>query len=339
MCMIIVKPKGINFPPKEHLLKSEKRNIDGIGIAYTQDNKVIIKKDFKNAKECYAWMETNLKIEQAVIIHQRLGTAGLMDKGTRHPFPMTIDCEKMRKENQECKIAFAHNGVFLGHGTDKKYSDSMLILKKFFGSLGNLVFNNEGVRELILEFVGSSNKIVFLKHTGKIAIFGSNWIEHRNECLYSNKNYEFEPITEKYYGNNINYKNYSPQNKKKKGKQEGLPYCGRPPMGQPKKKYQCDKCKAGKKSKWRGDLEMYVCSKCYKAVHKEATKDVPAVQDNGGLRCFYCGKKDAMYRFDIKQMTCDKCYKNDLWFRDKLKNFNDKAMDISNINQGEYYND
>jgi len=323
--MIILKPKGIDFPPEEHLLKSEKRNKDGIGIAYTlssgkRKSKVVkIKKDFKNAKECYAWMKKHLKKEQAVIIHQRLGTSGLMDEGTRHPFPLTSDYEKMRKPNQECSIAFAPNGVFYGHGMHKKYSDTMLVLAKFFGGLGSLVFNNECVRELVLEFVGSSNRIAFLDSSGKIAMFGNNWIEHENKCFYSNKNYEYAPIVvkERTYYPKYGLRSY----KKYKSKQQGLPYFGKPPAGKPKKMYTCSKCGKGKKSKWRGDIGDYVCAKCYKKVHSSTTSNTPALANNS-IRCYYCGVQNSSYRFSIQQNACDKCYKNELWFRNKMEEIN-----------------
>lgn len=325
MCMIILKPKGIDFPPEEHLIKSEVRNRDGIGIAYAKDGKVFIKKDFKDAEKCYAWMKDNLGIGHAILIHQRLGTSGLMDEGTRHPFPMTTDCELMRKENQECKIAFAHNGVFFGQGMDKKYSDSMLVLQKFFGSLGNLVFSNECVRELVLEFVGNNNKIAFLKHSGKFAIFGNSWIEHKNKCFYSNKSYEYTIPVQRtlapigFNNSNNNHINHYSWDRKKP---EGLPYYGKPPEGKPKKKMSCDNCGNCKKSKWRGDRKLYICSKCYKIMHKEQSNNVSTKKDN---ICYYCQNKDATYYPDIQHNSCERCHKNELYYRNRLEEFSNES--------------
>jgi len=334
MCMICVKPKGIEFPPEEHLLNSENRNKDGIGIAYTKyiKNKkgttVVIKKDFKDAKDCYAWMKKNLKVEQSIIIHQRLGTSGLSDEGTRHPFPVTTECEIMREANQKCPIAFAHNGIFSGHGSDKKYSDSMLVLSKFFGTLGNLIFNNESVRELVLEFVGNFNKIVFLKASGKVAIFGSGWIEHPNGCLYSNENYSYTVVKKKAYTPTNTWDSRSTSKPQYNNQQGCLPYYGKPPSGQPKKKYHCDMCQQGKKSKWRGDLEMYVCSKCYKSIHNEATKDVPMLSSST-LMCHYCGSNHGVWRFEIKENSCSKCFRNQLWFKNKLNELEAGIIDTT----------
>jgi len=329
--MIILKPRGTAFPVEEHLLKSELRNADGIGIAYSKDKKVFIKKDFTDATQCYKWMIDNLTVDSAVIIHQRFGTSGLTDEGNRHPFPCTTDKELMRKVEQECKVAFAHNGVFYGHSTDKVYSDTMLVLSKYFGTIGSLAFSNECVRELILEFVGTTNRICFLNSAGKFSIFGSGWIEHPNGCIYSNKGFEYTapaPVTTP-----IGFNQSTPfanrrMTQKRLPKANGLPHFGKPPEGQPKKKFTCDVCGASKKSKWRGDLEKYVCSKCYKAEHLNDTIDTPSV-DYYATICAYCSNKEGKYRLDISKHACNKCYANELWFRAKCKEFDELGDKLS----------
>jgi len=125
MCLIISKPKGVALPIKKHLVEAEKNNPDGIGIAYYKNNGIVrIKKTFRNVHSLYKFLKANITAEDILLIHFRIATSGKVDKGNRHPFPITLNKQLLRKEELSCRFAVAHNGVISQYGGHKKYSDS-----------------------------------------------------------------------------------------------------------------------------------------------------------------------------------------------------------------------
>lgn len=314
---------GEKYPELQHLTNAEEKNKDGIGIAYANGKEVIIKKDFKNATECHKWLLENVPIEYGVVIHLRSGTAGLMDEGNRHPFPLTADMELMRKTNQSCKIALAHNGVFTNVDTHEKYSDSMMFIATYLHDIKEEdLFNDGAVQRLIGAAVGVS-RLAVIRAEGNIVYFGK-FFEHENGCLYSNEAYKKVEYLPAYYGrkdhsslsrlynggsSNI-YDDYETEDIYKKhgyGVFKG------------KKSKHCDICLKKKKSKWHKDRMLYACQSCMKELDKREHKD-------GAVKCEVCETSFSVitpsvvsYRANVNMKLCDECYKNEIWFRAILK--------------------
>ena len=95
MCVILVKKKGIELPTKKVLKCCWERNPDGAGFMFNDYDKVVIMKGFMTFEEFYLRLQTanefyHLK-EKGLVIHFRIATSGLKDKGNCHPYPISND--------------------------------------------------------------------------------------------------------------------------------------------------------------------------------------------------------------------------------------------------------
>jgi len=189
MCLIAVKELGADLPKDEHLKNGASNNSDGCGIAFWKNNtsEIMIKKDFENVEKLLEFIHSNIKREDACIIHFRQATSGLVDIGNRHPFPITKNKELLRKPEVICKLAVAHNGVLSNYGSHKKYSDTQKFILDILAE--DSVKNNlesEAIRKLINAFLGN-DKLAILNSQGTIYLFGD--FEKEKGIYYSNYSY------------------------------------------------------------------------------------------------------------------------------------------------------
>lgn len=198
MCVITVKDYGVNLPEEKSLRNCYSKNRDGIGVAFKKKDKqfIFIKKDFKNFKTFYGWMKNNITPEDLLVIHFRFATHGLVDKGNRHPFPITRNIKLLRSLNLKTRYAVVHNGI-LDYRNHRKLSDTQKFIIDILSSekiKNNL--KNKTIQKLITSFIGE-DKLAILSMEDGLILFG-NYIKHSDGCLYSNKGYEDIPIR-KYY--------------------------------------------------------------------------------------------------------------------------------------------
>jgi predicted glutamine amidotransferase len=191
MCIIAVKKRGAPLPPNRHLINSAMNHPDGMGIAYWKrgSDDVIIKKNFKNVNWLIRFIRKNIKKEDALIIHFRFATAGLVDMGNRHPFPVTKNKRLLRKVELVCKLAVAHNGVLTQYDDDKRLSDSQKFVLDIISD--NAIKNNlenKTIRKLIENFI-LNDRLVFLNNKGKFTFFGE-WVKYK-KILYSNSSFTY----------------------------------------------------------------------------------------------------------------------------------------------------
>jgi len=193
MCLIAVKPKNGALPLAEHLENGEAKNQDGMGICWWKagEDKVHIRKDFKTIKGLINFINTNIKVEDALVVHFRKATSGLTDFGNRHPFPVTTDEKLIRKSKMVTDMAVAHNGVMGQFGNDKIFSDTAEFVLKILGQepiKNNL--ENEGIQDLIGDFIGG-DRLAIMTNDGEIDLFGE-WKEE-DDIYYSNVGYANPP--------------------------------------------------------------------------------------------------------------------------------------------------
>ena len=115
MCIIIVKPKGRELPSNEIFENCWKHNYHGAGFMYHINNKVIIVKGFMTLYDFLKRMssiknEINI-LDTTMVFHFRISTSGNIDKGNCHPYPVSLDTNKLRLVNCETNLAVAHNGI------------------------------------------------------------------------------------------------------------------------------------------------------------------------------------------------------------------------------------
>jgi hypothetical protein len=235
MCLIAVKPYGTDLPDKQKLKNGYEANKDGAGIAYWRKNKRIkIKKDFESFEDFYTYLAENIKKEDSVIIHFRLATHGLVDKGNRHPFPITKNKKRLRTLKLTCGQAVAHNGVIDGY-KHKKFSDTQKFILDILADpkiKNNL--KSKTIQKILSRYI-DGDRLAILDSDGSIILLGE-FIEDSG-CLYSNRDFRrsIKVIT--------GYKKW------------------------------CAACYEVKKNvKFRKKYQEYLCKRCYKRWKKEGFK-------------------------------------------------------------------
>ena len=231
MCVAVFKPKNIQLPSRQTLKNCFDRNRDGAGFALYRDNKIQIHKGFMDFDQFYnAFLNEKPKKQQNILIHFRIATHGLVDKGNTHPFPVTNNFQEMRNTNYsyDGKVLI-HNGVFHypkqfmeKYDSNGKYSDTMVFSRVLFDNLQNLKkqkavqnLTKLGLQESIaMTLVGYKNdeqiysnisqqiaysKVAIMNEDGSVLKYG-NWLQY-NGCYFSNRSFESYTYTNNYSRN------------------------------------------------------------------------------------------------------------------------------------------
>lgn len=194
MCVILVKERGIELPTKDVLESCWKRNPDGAGFMFNDCNKVVIMKGFMTFEEFYLRLQTanefyHLK-EKGLVIHFRIATSGLKDKGNCHPYPITNDNLDLRKSFIVTDLGIAHNGIIRNYnGKDKVLNDTQLFIKIDLFELNSLdkKFYKNSIFQSMIERLIDGSRLVFLNEKGEIIKLG-NWFQDGN-YYFSNLNH------------------------------------------------------------------------------------------------------------------------------------------------------
>lgn len=194
MCVILVKERGIELPTKGVLESCWKRNPDGAGFMFNNSNKVVIMKGFMTFEEFYLRLQTanefyHLK-EKGVVIHFRIATSGLKDKGNCHPYPISNDNLDLRKSFILTELGIAHNGIIRNYnGKDKVLNDTQLFIKNDLFELNSLdkEFYKNVIFQSMIERLIDGSRLVFLNQKGEIIKLG-DWFQDGN-YYFSNLNH------------------------------------------------------------------------------------------------------------------------------------------------------
>jgi len=187
MCLIVVKPNSVGLPKKSWLKNGFDLNPHGVGIAHlpAQGKMIHIKKDFDTFTQFWNYIETEVGKDDILVIHFRLATSGKVDKGNRHPFPVSKNLSFLRRTDVYCRVAAAHNGVLQQFSRDSKFSDTQLFISEILAHIKDKL-DNPGIRKLVSHFLGN-DRLVVLFRDGRIELFGE-WIEDGG-CYWSNDGY------------------------------------------------------------------------------------------------------------------------------------------------------
>lgn len=218
MCIIITKNSGINLPSKKVLKSCFNSNPDGAGIMYCQDNAVNIRKGFMSFKSFWQYhQDRKFDKDTAIVYHFRIATAGGINPGNCHPFPISNDdnllkCLAVKGE----EIAIVHNGI-IPIKTPDHLSDTQVFIKDILaGVRSELIAKNAAVLKLV-ELSTAGSRFALLYGNGEIITSGPGWIPDSNGLLYSNDSYL--PRTVWYDYPLFDKTNFG------KGVEEGLLYC------------------------------------------------------------------------------------------------------------------
>lgn len=174
MCLLIVKPEGVELP-FESILHGMENNPHGVGIATPKHGVISIWRSLtKDPKEVFQRLDK----AAPAIVHMRWATHGAIAIENTHPFHL-----------RGGKIGAAHNGVISMKDCPPKYSDTRWFLKTrcepIFGMGGDV---NDIFTQHRLE-IGSS-KLAFMEPTGDVMVINMELGETVEGVWYSNSGYK-----------------------------------------------------------------------------------------------------------------------------------------------------
>lgn len=166
MCVIINKVAGaVSRIEDADFRAAHSRNSDGVGIMYVEDGRIKVDRALgavDNQKE--VWDKVFDK--EAWVMHFRFKTHGPADLDNCHPFKV-LDID----EGDAVDLYMVHNGVISGYlEVDKAMSDTWNFVN---GAIRPVLktnpelIENEGFLHMIEKYVGSGNKLVFLRSDGQ----------------------------------------------------------------------------------------------------------------------------------------------------------------------------
>lgn len=194
MCIIIVKPAGVDVPQIQILDNCMLRNNHGFGFAVAGEKpfKTLQYNDFINAVY-------RIDIYKPAVIHFRYATHGSVKTANVHPFKIG-------------DVAFAHNGI-LNIDNYKDLTDSETAFKYILNpAIKTFGFGSKGFERSVETIIGGS-RFAFVNDKGVVKMYG-NFVQDYG-CYFSNTGYNaetFEPKNKygygkyygKYYGNKYN---------------------------------------------------------------------------------------------------------------------------------------
>lgn len=210
MCVIIYKPIGKLLPKESILEKCFNANKDGAGYMLPINNKVVIHKgfmDFNSFIESIksTIIDNNINVEKTpIVIHFRITTQGGVQKELCHPYPICDNYDNMRKLDNECNIALAHNGIIFrcsehSYGGEwdsiskkwvrkeqPKYNDTMTYIKDYANLIidNDLYFARNSHKCELLERLCENSKLAIMNYKGFVKLIGQ--FSEINGIYYSN---------------------------------------------------------------------------------------------------------------------------------------------------------
>lgn len=214
MCIICLKPAGVDLPSDEEIKHMFTRNPHGAGFALQgdihNDGRFLVEyhKGFMNVDDLLEALGPREKLKDlTVAIHCRIKTSGETDKSTTHPFPISSIYGDMKKLDGSGAVLF-HNGIFSGLGgiIDPKSSDTQDFVAGIATRyLKNAKMPNKIAQTIVGKIAGDCRVLVmYPKRTFPILRLGT-WYEHKG-CYYSNTGYKDETYSSSYYGGYGSYR-------------------------------------------------------------------------------------------------------------------------------------
>ncbi len=190
MCLSILNKRGSAKIPYAHFKQAWNGNKDGGGISYYKNKKTIIEKTMSNCKTFYSlYNHAYNESDGDILIHFRYATHGTISVENTHPFKIGAN------------TTFIHNGMLphmeLRH---EKHSDTYM-LNEMMKKLPVGFIREEKSRNIIENYIGGGNKLVFLHH-GVGYIINEKAGHWKNGSWYSNYCYIETPKYDwSYFGN------------------------------------------------------------------------------------------------------------------------------------------
>lgn len=202
MCIIAIKPAGINMPTTETIDNMWYNNSDGAGFMYAACGTVHIEKGFmapKAFKAALSRLEERIDTTSTpIVLHFRITTHGGTAPGNCHPFPVTEKLPLLQMTKCKTPLGVAHNGIIDIKPSRKDVSDTMEYIINQLAPLYQLkkdFYKEAAGKKLVYNAVKS--KMVFLNGAGEIETIG-DFITGDDGILYSNLSYKARTIYHKW---------------------------------------------------------------------------------------------------------------------------------------------
>ena len=171
--------------PQETLAKQTLRNCwenngDGAGILYIRDG---VMKVFKEMKSFDNFYSNYIEIKRTngnkhLVLHFRISTHGAVNETNCHPFLV------------DDNIGFVHNGMIYEMPYSNQFSDTYLFNENIMKSFNKGFENNEVVMDMLGDFIGNGNKLVFLNSKDEFFIVNEKAGLWDGASWYSNTSYQ-----------------------------------------------------------------------------------------------------------------------------------------------------
>jgi hypothetical protein len=190
MCIVVIKKSGILPPTKKTLRNCFDANPDGAGLMYNYKGRVIIDKGFFSFKSYWKRLQgLNFGIDDVVVYHFRIATAGGINIQNCHPFPISDNCQILGAPQIETDIGLAHNGI-INIPAEKGLSDTSTFIKSaLYGLKKDLLAKRSAVFNLV-SLATKGSKLAFLYGAGEVVTTGDNWITEDSGLVFSNTSYQ-----------------------------------------------------------------------------------------------------------------------------------------------------
>lgn len=185
MCLIIAQYPNSPRQTKELFEAAADLNKDGIGIAYSLNNQLIVQRGFSSLEKFIDYYDS-IPVEASILIHFRAKSAGSLSEENLHPF--IID------QNNLC---FAFNGTiselnFKESDKSDTFIFNQIILQPLF-NLNNSFYKEPAIHKLLNSYI-KNGKMVFLDNEGHFIFINEilgDWDSKDNKQVwYSNKLWE-----------------------------------------------------------------------------------------------------------------------------------------------------
>jgi len=181
MLMCIAIMNAGKMLPKKKLSNCWTYNDDGAGMLFIQDGKLVAEKfankggdSFDKFYQRYTEVKTSVSGEQPMLLHFRIATHGMSEEYL-HPFFVTSE------------LGLVHNGVIRGFGSqDKSDTAEFTELLSTIPNVGMEMLDNLFIEDAIYEYLGGTNKLIFLDNEGEYRIFGEKMGEWIGDNWFSN---------------------------------------------------------------------------------------------------------------------------------------------------------
>lgn len=227
MCIIVVKPKGVDFPTWKTLKTCFENNSDGAGIMWNgADGKVHIEKgfmDFGKFRKALRRIKREVTEDTSVIMHFRIKTHGEVSKECCHPFPVEGKLDMLRELEISSEFGVAHNGILSGMDTDAKKSDTMDYVMSVLYPLRKMSGEKwlyDKYVDSIIEATLQGCRLAILDGNGDIVTYGLFYDE--NNVLFSNTTYKPKTYSPAKFWSYTDYDNYAYGTKVEKAKVEDV---------------------------------------------------------------------------------------------------------------------